>query len=467
MIASTTSNIYRRIVTGQERRFLFPPSAHISLVVKLRGTVSEESLRKAVDKMLISYPQFRVRMEWEEGGVHWSTTEGAAEVPVKVYTRESEVSWMDALNKEHAIPLRPSKGPLTRFILVKGDDASELIVFCHHSISDGRSLQFAMREVLLHLGNPNREPSEFINAPSQTPEIFPEGVSFGRFKTWMVGRINKKWDQEKVTFDEEDMVNIWEAFWKNSRYRIEIMEFDKEDTQRLIGVSRENDVTLNSTILVVLLKARIDAIGPYDGKANVATAVDARKRLRVDCSDAVGFYAGGSFMKFDYKEGSSLWDNVRRYHRRVSKELTESKIFDSVLSHHYIDQTLLDAMLFSYLGNQVEPHQSRYSKITEYASQRTGLVAKYFDRMGGKAPHIISTNLGKMDFPEEIAGVQIERALFTPSSGLEMELVVGVATASGRLTITLNYYDGYNDPENVRKVRERAEEIVRSLLTPE
>jgi NRPS condensation-like uncharacterized protein len=427
--------------------------------------MSEEALRKAVDKMLFTYPQFRVRMEWEEDGIHWSTTEGAAEVPIKVYPRETDLSWQDALNKEHAIPLKPSKGPMTRIILVKGDDVSEVIVFCHHSISDGRSLQFALREILLHLGDPKREPSEFVNVPSQTLEMFPEGVSFGRFKTWMVGRINRKWEKEKVTFDEEDLENIWTAFWKDSRYGIEILSFNEEETKKLVEASRENNVTLNSTILIALVRARIEAVGPYEKKANVATAVDSRKRLRVDCSNAVGFYAGGSFLEFDYKSDSSFWDNVRSYHERVQKHLSDSKIFDSVLSHHYIDQTFLDAMLFAYLGKQVEPDQSRYEKISEYAGQESELISKFMKRMAGRAPHVISTNLGRMDWLEQGGGIHVERAFFTPSSGLDMELVVGVATASDRLTITLNYYEGYNDPESVKKIREKAEEILRGLLT--
>ena len=455
---------YKRIVTGQERRFLFGPTAHISLVLRLRGDVSEEALKDAVAKMLISYPQFRVRIEWDEEGVHDSTTEGAAEVPVKIYNRESENYWIEVLNKEHAIPLRPSKGPLTRFILVKGEGMSELIVFCHHTISDGRSLELALREVLLHIDEPSREPLEFIEVPSQTLDQFPKGSEWGRVKKGLVGRINKKWGKEKVVFDEEDLLNIWEAMWKDAQYCIEIIEFDEEETERLVKVSRENGVTLNSTLLVTLAKARIDALGPYDGKAKVATAVDARKRLRVDCSDAVGFYAGGSFTEFEYKENASLWDNVRAYHKRVSKDLEDNNVFDSVISHHYIDQTLVDAMGASYFGGMIEPHQSRYKKLSEYAARTDGMVAKQLARLSDRAPDIISTNLGRLSTPSEITGIVVERAFFTPSAGQKMELVLGIATASGKLTITLNYYPGHIAGKNIKSVRDKAEEILRGLI---
>lgn len=464
MTISHDSKTFRREVTGQERRFLFAPTAHISLVLRLRGQISEESLKNAVRKMLVTYPLFGVRMEWNDDGIQWSTTEGAAEVPIKVYTRESDNSWLKALNEEHAVPLRPSKGPLTRFILVKGNDVSELIMFCHHSISDGRSLQFALREVLLQLKDPNREPTMFPEVPPMTPEIFPEGVSMSRIRSWMIGRINRKWEKERVLFDEEDLVNIWESFWKNSGYGVEMIEFDEDETQRLIEICRANDVTLNSAILITLLKSRIDAVGFFEGKTKIATAVDARGRLSIDCSDAAGFYAGGSFLEFNYVEESSLWDNVRSYHKSVGKHLKDSKVFGTVSDHFVLDQTLVDAITFLAIGDQVEPHQSRYTKITEYACLKEGVVVRMLERMSGNIPNIMSTNLGKVDFPDEIPGIQVERAFFTPSAGQGMEIVVGVVTVNGRLTITLNYYHGYSDSEGIRRTRDRAEEIFRGLI---
>ncbi|MFW9959341.1 MAG: condensation domain-containing protein, partial [Candidatus Odinarchaeota archaeon] len=313
MINTHSKKPYKRIITGQERRFLFGPTAHISLVLQLKGEVTKEALKEAIEKMLLSYPQFRVRIEWDETGVHDSTTEGAAEVPIRIYSRENDKFWIDVLNKEHAIPLRPTVGPLTRFILVKGDNISELIVFCHHTICDGRSLELALREVLLHVDDNTRAPIEFVEVPPQTLSMFPKGADFGWFKKWVVGKINKKWQAEKVLFDEEDLVNVWEAFWKNAKYCIETIEFSKDETEKLIEIARQNGVTLNSTLLVAFVKARIDSVGPYGRKAKVATAVDARKRLRIDCSEAIGFYAGGSFAEFDYDNNKTFWDNVRSY----------------------------------------------------------------------------------------------------------------------------------------------------------
>jgi NRPS condensation-like uncharacterized protein len=464
MTISKNNKPYRKEVTRQERRFLFSPTSDISLVLRLRGQVSEEDLRSAVDKVLASYPLFGVRLEWVDHDVHWSTTEGAAEVPVKMYPRESDDTWIEVLNKEHAIPLRPSKGPLTKFVLVKGNDVSELMIYCHHSISDGRSMEFALREVLLHLADPNREPPRFPEAPPMTPDIFPKGAAVGKVRASLIGRFNKNWEKERVLFDEEDLVNLWEAVWKNTEYGLEIIEFSPEETQQLIEVSRSEGVTLNSTLLVTFVKARHDAIGRDSDKMSVATTVDARKRLTVDCSDSVGFYAGGSFLDFNYREKKSLWDNIRAYHKDVQKQLQGSKIFSVGADHFVLDQTLVDAIVVALAGDQVEPHQSRYTKISEFANRTDGLAVSFGERMMSNSPQLMSTNLGKLDIPEEIPGIQVERAFFAPSSALGMEIVLGVATVNGKLTITLNYYEGYVDGKNIKSVRGRAEEILRGLI---
>jgi NRPS condensation-like uncharacterized protein len=413
--------------------------------------------------MLISYPQFRVRVEWDDTGVHDSTTEGAAEIPVKEYSRESEDFWIDVLNKEHAIPLKPSVGPLTRFILVRGEETSELIVFCHHTICDGRSLELALREILLHLGDSSRNPIDFVDFPPQTIDMFPKESDLGWFKKWVIKKINKKWQAEKVLFDEEDLVNVWEAFWKDSEYCIETIELDEEATQELVEISRQNDVTVNSTILIALVKTRIDTVGPYGRKAKVATAVDARSRLRIDCSGAIGFYAGGSFAKVDYDNNHTFWDNVRSYHRTVTKDLQKNNIFDSVINHHYMDQTFVDAMSAAYFGEIIEPHQSRYKKLTEYAAMTEGMVPRYLKRIGKNAPDIISTNLGRLSIPDEVLGIKVERAFFTPSAGQKMELVLGIATIAKKLTITLNYYPELVDGSSIKMIRDNAEELLKTL----
>ncbi|MBN2228281.1 MAG: hypothetical protein JW779_01735 [Candidatus Thorarchaeota archaeon] len=455
---------FRRPITLQERRFLMGAVSHISLVARFNGQISEQELRRAVDKTLETYPLFATRID-SYSDPKWAITKGAAEVPVKVYERSSDEYWLDVLNLEHAIPIRPTKGPLTRFILVQGLETSELIIFCHHSISDGRSLELALREVLLHLGDPNREPPQMSEVPVHLPEIFPDGISQSRIKRWLIGIVNKKWDKEKILFDEEDVTNIEEVFWKNSRYCVESVMLSEEETTQLINVCRENEVTVNSALVVALLKARIEALGPYNGKVKVGTAVDTRERLKARVGDAVGLYAGGSLFTFDYDAKQSFWENVKSYHKQVRKQMENNKIFSSILDQYLIDPTLFEALWFKVVSPLVEPHQSRYEKLSTYAKQETGLVSKYVSKMENSAPNVMTTNLGRLSIPSEVNGIKIERVFFTPSSGLKLEIAAGVATAAGRLTLTLNYHNGYFDEDRMKLLCIQTEEVLKGIIS--
>lgn len=458
------NNVFRRPITPQERRFLMAPTSHISLGLQVRGNISEKSVRDAVNKMLVTYPLFGVRIVWNDE-MSESTIDHAAPVPVKVYRRKSDMRWLEALNREHAIPVNLTRGPLTRIILVNGASLSYICIFCHHAICDGRSLELALREIMLHLGDPDRIPPVLPVAPPQTPGIFPNGVSKSRIKSWFINRLNKKWNKEKVLFDQEDLHNIWESFWKNSSYRVELVTLDQQDTERFLEVCRAHGVTVNSALLIAFAKARWEAVEPYTGKIKISTAVDTRDRLGIDIGNAVGLYAGGITTHFDYKEKNSFWENVKTYHRKVQRTLKDNNVFGPIFDQIALDPTLIDALLFAMIGDQVESHQSRYEKISTFARHQKGLVAQYLDKFSSNIPDVMITNLGRLSVPNEIHELTIERAYFTPSAGLKMEIVLGVATAGGCLSVSLNYHDGYIDGAKIKKIRERADTIIKTLIS--
>jgi NRPS condensation-like uncharacterized protein len=128
-----------------------------------------------------------------------------------------------------------------------------------------------------------------------------------------------------------------------------------------------------------------------------------------------------------------------------------------------MDQTFVDAMSAAYFGEIIEPHQSRYKKLTEYAAMTEGMVPRYLKRIGKNAPDIISTNLGRLSIPDEVLGIKVERAFFTPSAGQKMELVLGIATIAKKLTITLNYYPELVDGSSIKMIRDNAEELLKTL----
>ena len=92
------------------------------------------------------------------------------------------------------------------------------------------------------------------------------------------------------------------------------------------------------------------------------------------------------------------------------------------------------------------------------------MAEKFREKTEEISPDLISTNLGRLDIPEEVSGVTVERVFFTPGASLTMEMAIGIATTGGRLTITLNYYKGFVEGEKIHKIRIRADEILKQLI---
>ena len=456
---------YTRNISMLERKFLTSPFSYISLTVRINGSIEENAFRSAIEKVTTIYPILKTRVVWKGEQQHLST-EGSEGVYIAEYTRKDEHSWFEALNIEQQRLTDITKGHLSKFILVRSAEVSEICVCIHHLISDGMSLVFVMDELLHHLDDPALEPKEPIKSPPANPEIYPESASIGKFTKWFLKRINKKWENEKIVFDIQDCLELWEAFWNKYDCKIELIELTKEQTSALIEVCRSENVTVNSTLLIAFYHARELAWKTTrKGKAVIGSAVDTRDILRADLSRAVGLYAGGVTTKYQYNEKINFWDNVRKFHEVMTKSLKNSDVYSLVLKQGTIDPTLLDAFMFYIFGDLYSPEQSRYQKLSELASREDGLVPKFMKSYTKDLTDLLITNIGRIDIPEYVGSLSVERVFFIPGASLKETIPLGVATASGRLTITLGSFEPSQFPDRIKAISSKAKEIILDLIS--
>ncbi len=459
----TLETEYTRLLSMHERKFLASPSSYISLIVRVKGEIKADDCRRAIERVVKTYPILNARVDFQDG-VDFITTDSSAGVDFYEHERIDDNSWFDALVQETEKLTDITTGHLAKFILVGSSSVSEICVCIHHLISDGMSLVFVLNELLQHLDNPDRETTPQIVSPPATPEIYPEGTSVGRLAKTYLKRINKKWQKEKIIFDQQDRLDLWEGFWKEYDFKLSTVELTKEQTSALIEKCREENVTVNSTLLIVLYHARELAWEKMNREATIASAVNTRNLLKADLENAVGLYAGGVTMKYRYDEKISFWENVRKFHKVMAKALKNADVYSIVMQQGLIDPTLMDAMLFYILGKFVQPHQSRYQKIAEFIGRKEGLVPKFMKSYGKNLSDQIITNLGRINIPDTVRGFQVERAFFNPGAGFKAVAPLGVVTAGGALTINLNYFEQNYSTEKMNKLASKAEEIILGLL---
>ena len=154
---------YERKLNSFERRFFRSPNQIISIVARLKGYVSEADLRGAINKVRQQHPLLGVRIYMDEKSEPWYTNENVPENPLKVVQRTSVKDWNRELLNDYKIRFKLSTGPLARFILLQSSEISEILIVCHHVISDGTSyLMELRRDLLLYVGNPTYIKTEVL-----------------------------------------------------------------------------------------------------------------------------------------------------------------------------------------------------------------------------------------------------------------------------------------------------------------
>ena len=206
MLENPKPKKYERKVTPLERMFARAPFSIVTVVARIKGSVTESLLKNAVSKVQQRHPNLRVRIVEDDDHVLWFTSEGAKEIPVEVVPRKSDDHWIEVYHEACKIPFEFEEQPAIRFILVQSPSISELVIFCHHIICDGMSLAYLARDLMVHLGDLTREVEVLPDPVPIDKDNLPREVSINTIVRFFINRINKKWERDKIYFDQEAVV---------------------------------------------------------------------------------------------------------------------------------------------------------------------------------------------------------------------------------------------------------------------
>ena len=444
---------YVRKLTSFERRFFRSPTQTISIVARVKGLISEEDLRSALYKVREQHPLVDVRVYLDENNDAWYTTENVPKNPVKVLQRSSEKDWYQELLKEYKIRFEIEKGPLVRFVLLQSPEISEIIIICHEVICDGTSLAILARDLLLYIGNPDREVQQMSESPLATPKNFPTDIKIGKPIMFAVKQMNKKWQKKKVIFDDEDIDNIFRAFWDNYEFKVISVELNEKETSDLIEKCRQHEVTVNSALNTAFLAARYSIRGPFKGgRQNIILPVNLRKRYRYPVGEHFGHYAAGFQFKLSYNPKLDFWENAKIFNKKVKEKLDINEVFKFAALTGLIDQSIVDARAFSFMGKLVPSNFSRYEKIQAFSNDDANIVNKRAKKQLPEMPGLAITNLGRMDYPVKYGSLELDRFIFIASGSPFIELIISAVTVAGKLSFTINYLEEITDIKTMEKI---------------
>jgi hypothetical protein len=454
---------YKREVTPIERLFTRSPYAIVTMVARIRGSVTESRLRNALNKVRQRHPNLRVRIAEGDEGTPWFTSEAAGELQVEIVPRESDNQWIKVVQESSQIPFAFHARPPIRFILIRSPTQSELIILCHHIICDGLSLAYLARDLMVHLGDPTRDVQGLPDPVPILRDGIPEDVSLNRVARFLINRINRKWHEEKVVFDQEDYESLTKAYWTHYQHQVLTAELPRSETSALVDRCRNNGVTVNSALCAAIIGAQRLVLGAKPSNASSAVAGNLRERLQPPVGEVMGFYAGSVTPTFKYQGSRGFWDNARAFHRRIRPLFTNKNFFENFVTWCYLDPSIMEAIPFKALGVLVSEESPRHQKLSAFAARddtiRSVLRREKMDSLDRITVGTAVTNLTRLGFPHKYGALELERLIMKAGGAFPLanfNLLLGAVTCAGKLSLLIEFVEQNVDVATMEEVKERA-----------
>jgi hypothetical protein len=150
MGTSLTGNC-RRPLGPSEQYFWFSnqnSAKHFVIAAEITGDGTIATWIAAVAAAQLRHPLLRVSVESGPDGPPCFREHANIPIPLRIVPEEAFTAWQQEMAKELATPIPLSGAPLARITLLRKSGGSTLLLSMHHSIADGLSSAFVIRDIL-------------------------------------------------------------------------------------------------------------------------------------------------------------------------------------------------------------------------------------------------------------------------------------------------------------------------------
>lgn len=396
---------------------------NVVVAARVDGGIEVVELKSVIEKLRRRHALLAVRVVLSADGSGRYETDGVGEIPVRLIDAAAGQDWLSTVGQELRTPFPLEAGPLVRFAWIRAPEHSHLVVAAHHAICDGLSLTYLLRDVIEYLADPGRIVEVLPAPPAIDAATVPEPPTTGVVERWLTRLLNRRWEKSRLSFDQADMENLHETFWRrNGEPVLLAWEWPRVKTAALTERSRREGVTVNSALWSAFLAAQYDVQGDAEAfRREAGVAVSTRDRLSVPVGEALGFYASSLTARLHHDPHAGFWDGARKTHAKIRRALEKTDLF-RMLKAEAIHPVLLDSLYFKKYGLI----SSRVSGV---------LLSKM--RWNQTSYGFSITNVGRVNIATEFGPRKIE-AVYGPVIYSDVnEKVVGVTTVSGRMTFSL------------------------------
>ncbi|WP_327142476.1 phthiocerol/phthiodiolone dimycocerosyl transferase family protein [Nocardia sp. NBC_01327] len=430
MVASTsatTATDFGRPLSPSERWFWIidriSPS-NCTARVRVHGRLTVEQLECAAAALTAEYPLLRAGVVDAGAGDPHLMPLPDPRIPVRQLLSDDPKTWRREIDAELIDPFdtRAGLARIADIVQRPGTVAEQhdLILTVSHIILDGRSLMTVLRKLIQYAASERSDNRAGIRSRAAFPpadDLIPAGAR----GVWRYV-YSTLFDQAAALVLRPRRVGGGTPVGLlERRTRVVYRTVAAEPLAALVADCRWAGVTVHGVLAAAVARAIGDSVRPKgSGVAGIGSPVDFRPLLRPrPDAEELGVYAPvlAGFVRFG--PGESLWAAARSVNRQVERGIRQRRHLSTVAGMRFGTPRTVES------GRRI------------------------VDMVDRRAPWNVSvTNLGRIDFPEEVGAWQLSGLTLTASNSCVSAVTVAIVTAHGEMRIGFCYVDGMlTEPE--------------------
>lgn len=358
-------------------------SKDFALAAEIDGTAAVEKWERAIKEVQLRHPNFSVRIVMDELSRPVIQHVDNLVIPFRVVNTHQGYLWEQEVERELSQRFDTAEGPLIRIVLVQKPQTTVLIVAANHTLADGTSVSYLIRDLLAAVSGTELKKFEFQLSNDQTlglPEDMPAQTVTDKFELGISDRI---------------------VHPKVSSLRLNI-----EKTNRIIEKARAENTTVHGAICAaVVIAGRKMRVAWSDVKMELISPICTRGILGLD--DNFGLNITTHPVFFENEQDLSFWELAR-------------------LAKAGLDGTFTEAHVRNYLG---------FFRDLTFGHNNIGQMLEILK--GAFNHQIMVTNLVKVKYDTDFGALKL-KSLYGPMvrSGKGMEQTIGAVSTNGSLGLT-------------------------------
>ena len=387
-----------------ERAHYMCPNMHFGIMAEIGTEFDADGIFRSIDVLRSAHPLMRSLIAEEQGssGIYY---EEHPELEIPVTLREADEDWQTDYDSVSSAGWNVQKEALLKVFAYPSGSGTRVLFITHHLLCDGRGLLQLVKEFADHYSN-GAIPRSVDEKLMESLDDLPGGSDLRFISRMLIKDSNAKWRKEghKVSYDK--YLRFERDHDSKQVIKREIKNVDGEELDALLGLCRENGVSLNDYLIARMMTD--------EGTDKVVIASDIRNKIRNYKNGALGNYAT-AFGVVVKKRSPEIMELARSVDHEVRSIMSKPDREMLVLSCYFnMDPELLDAVAISTLGS-----------FDSKAGRFVGSRMFGFEKRDG---HCI-TNLGRAE------SSVIREGVFIPPASPANRKAWGVLTINDKMRI--------------------------------